>query len=794
VRLLMDGEDVGTYDTSENPDTVLYVPVEGDPEVGLHEFRVINVSPTGVGAMELRPIEVIRKRLSEDEVGAQGTPFWDDDDGEDASDTEPVVYKYQSVIDWQVLGLVAQTFVPEARILYETTLRNLRLTFRAREYGAIAEVWLDGALYGEVDTYSAAPNLVHYDLDAEALPPYDERVMSLAPLAFWKLDETEGTVIHDTSGNGFDGTAVNVELAGDVFYDGSPAAVFNGTNAYIELFSAPLTAAFPYAEGTILAWARVPTSEIWLDPLTRGIVEFFRSTGNRVLMWKQVQSGAGRLNSRFAGNNVLIGQQLQFQSTLEFFPVIIRWNVAEGTMNFWVHGEPVAEPATGIQAWNLTPLTVARIGANGSGFANLWQGSIKYVAIFPRALEDEEMRMLSRPLETHSLEIRHSGAANPNAVPIEGGYAVEVIRDYLGRESGFAPVSRINPDTGEFEVTYDGGATWTPSLENDPRNQYLFPPLAGDDVACRAASSVVRVMEDKFDAFFAQVSLGMGVIAAAWFLIALFATLATGGIAGLFFGSSLFVVAEFLSATILDTGVEVASNSLTNEVWDRLKCILRSFGDDGGRYTADDLQRIKAGVNAEIGAIPDTGGVAALVINLFLDFVGHGGLSNMAAQDAGDGADCDCLECPVEYFDPMTDALGWRSFLQQISTNPPPVWIPTGGITGGGSVEGVNIGGENGAQFAVVVDLGRDCQLSQITWHARKDGAATTFFSRITRVFTEAGSMVMNEQVQGNTNSIGWFQWHDTSGLPVGRYVWMIVQVGTGGGSGYLDDIFISTA
>lgn len=68
VRLMIDGDDVATIDTSESPDTVTYIPVVGDPDVTEHEFRVINVSPDGVGAMELHAVDVVRKLLSENEI------------------------------------------------------------------------------------------------------------------------------------------------------------------------------------------------------------------------------------------------------------------------------------------------------------------------------------------------------------------------------------------------------------------------------------------------------------------------------------------------------------------------------------------------------------------------------------------------------------------------------------------------------------------------------------------------------------------------------------------------------
>lgn len=44
VRIMIDGYDVATLDTSENPDSIVNIPVVGDPDLTEHELRIINVT------------------------------------------------------------------------------------------------------------------------------------------------------------------------------------------------------------------------------------------------------------------------------------------------------------------------------------------------------------------------------------------------------------------------------------------------------------------------------------------------------------------------------------------------------------------------------------------------------------------------------------------------------------------------------------------------------------------------------------------------------------------------------
>lgn len=74
----------------------------------------------------------------------------------------------------------------------------------------------------------------HYVATANS---YATEVLADSPLAFWKLDETSGTTMADSSGNARDGTYVNTPTLGatGLIGDGGTAVTFNGTDEYGEV-------------------------------------------------------------------------------------------------------------------------------------------------------------------------------------------------------------------------------------------------------------------------------------------------------------------------------------------------------------------------------------------------------------------------------------------------------------------------------------------------------------------------------------------------------------------------------
>lgn len=70
IRIILDGEEKARVDTSVSSGEIINTPIEGNPLLETHDLYLINVSPSGVGAEENHPMQVVRKRLGADELDA----------------------------------------------------------------------------------------------------------------------------------------------------------------------------------------------------------------------------------------------------------------------------------------------------------------------------------------------------------------------------------------------------------------------------------------------------------------------------------------------------------------------------------------------------------------------------------------------------------------------------------------------------------------------------------------------------------------------------------------------------
>lgn len=100
-------------------------------------------------------------------VYAAPPPYWDAKDGDDADgeDHETGFPWYEDAKNWVVTAFLATTFTPDSAIQFVTTSRKLRLFFRTRDYGAIANIFLDDEMIWQQDTYSETPGMVQFAYD-----------------------------------------------------------------------------------------------------------------------------------------------------------------------------------------------------------------------------------------------------------------------------------------------------------------------------------------------------------------------------------------------------------------------------------------------------------------------------------------------------------------------------------------------------------------------------------------------------------------------------------------------------
>jgi hypothetical protein len=215
-----------------------------------------------------------------------------------------------------------------------------------------------------------------------------------------------------------------------------------------------------------------------------------------------------------------------------------------------------------------------------------------------------------------------------------------IIRKKLTPDEITPPNIRVNPDTGEVEQTFDGGATWTPAPDLDPRHAAggRAPALTGGGAACDAAAGMLQATHDAIDATIDGLNAGM-IATRILTIVALFLP-GVGIIADIILG---------IAAAAYTIGTIAISSAMTPEVYDQLLCLLLTHVDASGQLDATAYAALRDDVDSTIG------GVAAEVIKLMWDGTAEVGLSNAGALLGVTG---DCAACATCVYFLGGDGLG----------------------------------------------------------------------------------------------------------------------------------------
>ena len=218
-----------------------------------------------------------------------------------------------------------------------------------------------------------------------------------------------------------------------------------------------------------------------------------------------------------------------------------------------------------------------------------------------------------------------------------------------GCDEDIVTLTRINPETGEVEVSNDDGVTWTPDPESPYIQATIAVPLAGEngDVKrCEGANNIVESMQDlqaQYSEMIGQVNtvadlvIAVVVAGVALLFLPFVAASLIALLTPLF--TKAFEVARFLSVT-----TQPQYDALfTNEVWTTARCILYCHISPNGSYSAKQWKDVQSDLKAQLGATSATAGanLASMV-----DVWGRVGLNNAAR--IGSGAEGNCDDCPCD--------------------------------------------------------------------------------------------------------------------------------------------------
>jgi len=164
---------------------------------------------------------------------------------------------------------------------------------------------------------------------------YADLVMAAAPVGYWRLDETSGTVAYDSSGKGNQGTYINSPTLAQIpTIDNGLAIQLDGVNDYV---SANSVTGYITNELTL---------ELWVKPAAGGIIAAFNSGagGNKAMIHYHAGSG----NLAYFDNNVsdvLVGSYPLNQ----WYHIVVTID-SSYYVKYYVNGALVAEFQSGSSA------------------------------------------------------------------------------------------------------------------------------------------------------------------------------------------------------------------------------------------------------------------------------------------------------------------------------------------------------------------------------------------------------------------------------------------------------------
>lgn len=206
---------------------------------------------------------------------------------------------------------------------------------------------------------------------------YASEVLADSPLAYWRMGETSGTTITDSSGNGRTGTysgSVTLGATGLLIGDSDKAVTVSNS-----------------VVGSVAnaAWMNVNTItvEVWIQPTAAGVVgsreivcRDFNGSGGTGSQWR-IRLNAGKPEALLwhpALTVITAATALTVGST---YHIVFTYDGAN--MRLYVNGSQVASSA---QTGNITTGQPITFGCLGNAVSETWNGPIDEVAVYGTAL------------------------------------------------------------------------------------------------------------------------------------------------------------------------------------------------------------------------------------------------------------------------------------------------------------------------------------------------------------------------------------------------------------------------
>lgn len=213
---------------------------------------------------------------------------------------------------------------------------------------------------------------------------YWQSLMALGPVAYWPLSDAVGATAAVDLVAANNGTPTNITFGTTGIGDGRTAAIFNGSNAAIDILKGDIATRFSRVAGTIVVWARISDVSKWTDGNNRYLATFGKLDLSDST-WFGKTAANNRLSWQAAGKNF----SNDMISATGWFHAALTWSLADNKMQGFYKGA-FRNSVAGLTDFSGNTLEAAGLGRTTS-VSRLWSGDMAHAALWDRALSDAEI-------------------------------------------------------------------------------------------------------------------------------------------------------------------------------------------------------------------------------------------------------------------------------------------------------------------------------------------------------------------------------------------------------------------
>ena len=215
---------------------------------------------------------------------------------------------------------------------------------------------------------------------------YAEKVLSYGPIAYWPLWEAAGPTAEClVNSPAQDGTYTGVTLGQPGIGDGNTCPFFDGTNDYVDIWSAAFAAAFNGSEGTLAYWVKGFNVGVWTDSVIRQTVRILADGNNLIDGGARDPADNNRLVNYFRAGGTWENRSNVGITTVDWFFLTMTWSALADEVIYYWNGAWL-ETDVGLGAWAGAPAannTV--IGARVIPVGSPWYGYLAHSQVYDYA-------------------------------------------------------------------------------------------------------------------------------------------------------------------------------------------------------------------------------------------------------------------------------------------------------------------------------------------------------------------------------------------------------------------------